>query len=69
MKKQKREKNYHQWFDDFFVCVFTLITTKNSHAHSKKIVKTLMEIFRQIKVLTENTIFYDVTFSVILGTV
>ena len=53
----------------FFVCVLCINSNKNGRASSRKIVKTLMENFRKIEVLTENTIQFDVTFSVILGTV
>ena len=51
-----------------FLC-FLLMSNKNSRAHIKKLVKTLMEFFRKFAILTENPISFDVTCSVILGTV
>ena len=41
---------------------------KNGRACSKKSVKTLMEIFCKIAILTEKTMNFDVTSSVILST-
>ena len=46
-----------------------MFTNKNSHEHIKKLVKTLMEFFQKFVTLTENPINFDVTYSVILGTV
>ena len=45
---------------------FTRFTNKKDQVRNKKIVKTLIEVFRKIKFLTEN---YDATFSVKLSTV
>ena len=62
----KIEKNYQQWFDNFFG--FVLLITTNKTASIKKFVKTLMWIFCRIRCLTENNIKNDVAFSVILST-
>ena len=69
MKKWKIKKNYQQWFDDFFGYVLLIGTSKNGQVRIKKFVKTLLWIFRKIRFSTENTIIYDVTFSVILSIV
>ena len=53
----------------FLNLCFALISNKNSTARTKKFVKMLMYMFRKIKILTENTIYYDVTYSVKLSTV
>ena len=39
----------------FFYLFFALISNKNCMACTKKIVKTLMYMFRKMKILTENT--------------
>jgi hypothetical protein len=46
-----------------------MFSNKNSHGHIKKLVKTLMEFFQKFVTLTENPINFDVTYSVLLGTV
>ena len=49
---------------------FTHFSNKNGQACTKKIVKTLIEFFHNIKLLIENTtIHYGVTIDVILSTV
>ena len=71
MKKQKKTKKYvnQQRFDEFLSHFLRIISNENGRARSKKIVKTLVEIFREIEFLTEKIINYDVTSSVILSTV
>ena len=46
-----------------------MFSNKNGRAPIKKLVETLMEFFRKFAILTENPINFDVTCSVILGTV
>ena len=46
-----------------------MFSNKNSRARIKKLVKMLMEFFWKFVILTENPINFDVTCSVILGTV
>ena len=46
-----------------------MFSNKNSRAWIKKLVKMWMEFFRKFAVLTENPMNFDVTCSVILGTV
>ena len=53
----------------FFDLFFALISNTNSTARTKKFVTMLMYMFHKIKILTENTIYYDVTYSVKLSTV
>ena len=50
--------------------IFSLMfSNKNGRARIKKLVKTLMEFFQKFSILTENLVDFDVTCSVILGTV
>ena len=53
----------------FFLRFLLTYSNKNSGAPIKKLVKILMEFFRKFAILTENPINFDVTCSVILGTV
>ena len=46
-----------------------MFSNKNDCARIKKLVKTLMEFFQKFSILTENLVDFDVTCSVILGTV
>ena len=46
-----------------------MFSNKNGCACIKKLVKTLMEFFQKFSILTENLVDFDVTCSVILGTV
>ena len=46
-----------------------MFSNKNGCAHIKKLVKTLMDFFQKFSILTENLVDFDVTCSVILGTV
>ena len=53
-----------------FLSSFLLVLLiKQDRRPTKKIVKTLMELFHKIKFSTENAINLDVTFGVILSTV
>ena len=51
------------------MCFLLMFSNKNSHARIKKLVKMFMELFWKFFILTENLINFDVTCSVILGTV
>ena len=46
-----------------------MISNKNGCARIKKLIKTLMEFFQKFSILTENLVDFDVTCSVMLGTV
>ena len=46
-----------------------MFSNKNGCARIKKLVKTLMDFFQKFSILTENLVDFDVTCSVILGTV
>ena len=52
-----------------FLHFLVMFSNRNGCAHIKKIVKTLMEFFPKFSILTENLVDFDVTCSVILGTV
>jgi hypothetical protein len=46
-----------------------VFSNKNGCARIEKLVKTLMEFLQKFSILTENLVDFDVTCSVILGTV
>ena len=68
-ESEKSEKISSNDLTSFFVRFLLMFSNKNSRACIKKLVKTLMDFFRKFSILTENTINFDVTCSVILGTV
>ena len=68
-ESEKNEKITSNDLTSFF-CIFLLMfSNKNGCACIKKLVKTLMEFFQKFSILTENLVDFDVTCSVILGTV
>ena len=68
-ESEKSEKISSNDLTSFFLRFLLMFSNKNSCACIKKLVKTLMEFFRKFAILTENLINFDVTCSVILGTV
>ena len=68
-ESEKREKISSNDLTSFLRVFLLMFSDKNSRAWIKKLVKTLMEFFRKFAILTENPMNFDVTCSVILGTV
>ena len=68
-ESEKKWKNTSNDLTSFFCNFLVMFSNKNGCARNKKLVKTLMEFYQKFSILTENLVDFDVTFSVILGTV
>ena len=68
-ESEKSEKISSNDLTSFFCIFYSCLVTKTAVRKSKKLVKTLMEFFQRFSILTENLVDFDVTCSVILGTV